>query len=279
MKKQFFSWRQAILEAELQPTSKHVLLTLACHMNDAGESCYPSIELLCRETGLSNRTVITHLQIATEEGWIKVDKHGFAGRQWARNEYRISWPEAVNEVHDHASQGSERGSPPYIGEAVKEVHHPEDEAVNLTQEGSEPDDNKAVKEVHTISSKNSSMSTPTPAAKKINGRKSGKITFRTYHDDCKAKGIKLIPENHGVFKYAKKMNIDSEMLYAAWYEFKHDHMDRNDKKQLDWPKVFLVYVRKNYLRIWNVDHAGSFTWSNKGHQTRKAMKGDVEGDL
>jgi hypothetical protein len=113
----------------------------------------------------------------------------------------------------------------------------------------------------------------------VNGNKSKGWTFRSYHDDCKAKGIKLIPENHGVFKYAQKMHIDLEMIYAAWYEFKYDHLERDDKKQKDWPKVFLVYVRKNYLRIWNVDQAGNFTWSNKGHQTRKAMKGDVEGDL
>lgn len=139
---QFYSWRQAILKSGLQATTRHVLLTLSCHMNDAGESCYPSIELLCEETGLSNRSVITHLKVAEEGGWIVVDKHGFSGQKWARNEYRIAWPnsptepkgeppKAVNDVH-HLGEGK----------VVKEVHH-------LQGEGSEPNDKKAVKEVHT----------------------------------------------------------------------------------------------------------------------------------
>ena len=143
---QFYSWRQAILKSGLPATTRHVLLTLSCHMNDAGESCYPSIDLLCEETGLSNRSVITHLKLAEEGGWIEVDKHGFSGQKWARNEYRIAWPKTpteppgepkkvVNDVHHLET------------EAVKEVHH-------LLPEGSEPNDKKAVKEVHTNYPKN-----------------------------------------------------------------------------------------------------------------------------
>ncbi len=99
---QFFSWRQAILKSTLPATTRHVLLTLACHMNDAGESCYPSIALLCEETGLSNRTVIDHIEKAAQAGWIVVDQHGFSGQKWKRNEYRIAWPKVV--------EGGEGGS-------------------------------------------------------------------------------------------------------------------------------------------------------------------------
>lgn len=129
-----FSWRQAVLESELQATTKLVLLTLACHMNDAGESCFPSIQKLCKETSLSNRAVITHLQVAADLGWIEISKHGFAGQQWARNEYRPSWP-----------QGSELPSLPQGGEPASLPP----KAVNVVPKGSEPDDGKAVKEVHT----------------------------------------------------------------------------------------------------------------------------------
>src|SRR3990167_2974712 len=92
------SWRGFILKSKLQPTTKHVLLTLACHMNDAGESCYPSIQMLCDETGLSKQTLITHLRIAVESGWICTSKLGLAGQRWARKEYWITWPEQ-QEVH------------------------------------------------------------------------------------------------------------------------------------------------------------------------------------
>lgn len=127
----FFSWRQAILKSGLRATTKHVLLTLSCHMNDAGESCYPSIDLLCQETSLSKRAVITHLQLALNAGWIGVRVHGFSGRSWARNEYHIKWPdsadgwdsfkddEVVHQVHRPSN------------EVVHEVHHPGNEAVNV----------------------------------------------------------------------------------------------------------------------------------------------------
>ncbi|WP_429497068.1 hypothetical protein ACQUFY_10885 [Robbsia andropogonis] len=63
------------------------MLTLSCHVNDAGEQAYPSIRLLAFETGLSRQAVITHLQCAEVAGWVRIRKHGFAGQKWSRNEY------------------------------------------------------------------------------------------------------------------------------------------------------------------------------------------------
>jgi|GEM_PF-6223465 len=131
----FFSWRKAILKSALPPTTRHVLLTIGCHMNDAGESCFPSIKLLCEETGLSNRAVITHIHNATELGWITVGRHGFAGQKWAAHEYRPAWPhnlrnaadsleKAVNEVHDLSKKAVNviPKAVNVIPKAVKEVH-------------------------------------------------------------------------------------------------------------------------------------------------------------
>lgn len=128
--RQFFSWRAAILKSGLQPTTRHVLLTLACHMNDAGESCYPSLELLVEETGLTKRSIITHLNLAREAGWIEVEQHGFRGQKWRRNEYRIAWP--------NMDEGSERASPPLDG-------------------GGENNDTKVVNVVHHSTTENSSV--------------------------------------------------------------------------------------------------------------------------
>ncbi|SRR5258708_1629567 len=101
--KPFFSWRHALINcdrSELAATTRHVLLTLSCHMNTAGESCYPSIKRLSRETGLSPQTVMKHLSLARAAGWISVRRHGFRGQTWRRNEYAIAWPseKAVNQV-------------------------------------------------------------------------------------------------------------------------------------------------------------------------------------
>jgi len=147
---QFFSWRSAVLKSDLQPTTRHVLLTLSCHMNDAGESCYPTIETLVLETGLSRPAVIKHLKIAKDLGWIRIDKHGFSGQRWSRNDYQISWP-SVNE-------GGQPRLPPSACEAVK--------AVNVVAEGSKRGSGKAVNQVNPSTPVNSPrvLQTPTPSA-------------------------------------------------------------------------------------------------------------------
>lgn len=69
-----FSWRRAILEAtaeELPPTRAHCLLVLSCHMNDAGDGCWPSQGRLAAETKLTRRAVQIHLAAAEEAGWIQ----------------------------------------------------------------------------------------------------------------------------------------------------------------------------------------------------------------
>jgi hypothetical protein len=144
MAKPFFSWRQAVLESNLQATTRHVLLTLGCHMNDVGESCFPSIETLCHETGLSNKTVIEHIKVAKEAGFISVNRAHKTGKEWARNEYRIQWPETVE-------NGSVAATPP------EKAVNLAPKAVNLTDEGSVIDGEKAVYQLHTSTSVNSTV--------------------------------------------------------------------------------------------------------------------------
>ena len=134
MTKPLFSWRHAILESDLPPTTRHVLLTLSCHMNDVGESCYPTIDTLARETGLSKRAVITHIQSANKLGWIKVGEHGFRGQRWRSHEYSVGMP---------ASEGGASSSPASI-----------EMVVNLVPEGGEPrskNSEKVVNDVHSNS--------------------------------------------------------------------------------------------------------------------------------
>ena len=77
-----FRWRSAIAQSELQPTTRHVLLTLSLHMNELGENCFPSTRTLAKETGLSERSVCTHLQMAKELGWLIKELHRYTSRGW-----------------------------------------------------------------------------------------------------------------------------------------------------------------------------------------------------
>lgn len=100
-KAMLFSWREALLRSGLSPTTRHVLLTLACHMNEFGAGCFPSTRTLALETGLSRRTVETHLAVARDAGWILVEPRGASGRAWRRHQYRLSWPPVLAKEVPH----------------------------------------------------------------------------------------------------------------------------------------------------------------------------------
>jgi hypothetical protein len=136
-----YTWRAAILKSNLAPTTRHVLLTLSCYVNDIGQSAHPSTKLLTADTGLSERSVITHLQIAKERGWLKVAKHGFGGQKWAHNEYFPCCPAA-----DYDEIPTEKGAePPSV--APEKALNLLPKALNVLPEGTEPNDKKALKEV------------------------------------------------------------------------------------------------------------------------------------
>ena len=134
MSTQVFSWRHAVISSALSPTTRHVLLTLACHVSDAGDACFPSIDQLVAETGLSRRSVIDHLHAAQAAGWLLIGLHGFRGQKWRSHEYVIAVPaggisapetvggeslpnaclwEDVGSCGDRiAAEGGERAAPP-----------------------------------------------------------------------------------------------------------------------------------------------------------------------
>ncbi|MET4294752.1 hypothetical protein ABIB06_006585 [Bradyrhizobium sp. LB8.2] len=109
-----WSWKQKIWESKLSATTKIVLQALASHLNDFGDPMFPSQERLAKLCSLSERAIITHLQVAEDEGWIKPRKRELKGKKWAANEYIACWPDGVNDV---PSRGEPR-SP----DGVKEVH-------------------------------------------------------------------------------------------------------------------------------------------------------------
>lgn len=150
-----YTWRQAIQKSRLPSTTKHVLLNLACYINDAGQAAFPSIDQQAADTGLSRRAVITHLK-SVEGRWLSVTKHGYGGQKWARNEYLPRLPdepdldvkglptEAFNAAEE-GMEGGERGSPP---SAEKSGEGGERGSPPSGPEGGEPDDKKAVNVVH-----------------------------------------------------------------------------------------------------------------------------------
>ncbi|WLE58371.1 hypothetical protein GIY62_14675 [Burkholderia plantarii] len=157
-----WTWRQAIIKSDLPSTTRHVLLTLACHMNDAGEQMFPSVRLLAFETNLSRQAVMKHMQAAAAAGWVRTSKHGYSGLKWARNEYDPCIPDdfVPRKFDEGAPNERKSGGQP---DAEKAVNHVDQEngakvndddisagkAVNVVTEGGQSDAEKAVNHVDT----------------------------------------------------------------------------------------------------------------------------------
>jgi len=85
-----FSWRAAICDSDLPPTTRLVALTLSLHMNERGGSAFPKQATLARESGLNVETVRDHLRMLRETGWLVALTYATPGRPV---EYAASIPQ------------------------------------------------------------------------------------------------------------------------------------------------------------------------------------------
>lgn len=130
-----FTWRSAVASKHgpKSPTTRHVLLTLSLYMSEKGDSCFPSIETLTEDTGLSRRAVLSHIKKAREDGWIDRKLLGMAGQKWRRSEYRATVPASYFEAEKAQSEARKKvvhemhpDNPNVVHEVHKVVHevHP-----------------------------------------------------------------------------------------------------------------------------------------------------------
>ncbi|WP_286694057.1 DnaT-like ssDNA-binding domain-containing protein [Spongiibacter sp. UBA1325] len=148
----FFTWRSAILDSDLASTTKLVLLVISTYMDDHGGGAFPSTLTISEKAGLSERAVCTHIEKAREAGFITSHKEKKRGRDWARNSYRIAFPDkpgtepdSVAESDAQNSEGTEPDSVPCSQapetQAVRGLQGQENEALNDVQyqkRGTEP---------------------------------------------------------------------------------------------------------------------------------------------
>lgn len=105
------AWRRAICSpaGPASPTTRYVLLALAARMDGAG-CCVRSESQLAEDTGLVKRSVITHLQLAVEDGWIARCRRRPRGRLHQSYVYEVRFPACFD--------GNARG------DEVQEMHQP-----------------------------------------------------------------------------------------------------------------------------------------------------------
>lgn len=65
-----FTWRGAIADADLPGPTKCTAYALSLHMSERGDSCFPSVGTMARESGFSERTVRQALRDLESDGWL-----------------------------------------------------------------------------------------------------------------------------------------------------------------------------------------------------------------
>lgn len=96
--------------------------------------------------------------------------------------------------------------------------------------------------------------------------KSRGTVLRTYLDECKAAGVKPIPDDHYSRSFASDAGIASDMLAMCWFSFVEDHTTggRKAKKYKDWAQAFGNAVKANWYKFWFVDNDGLVQWTSQG---------------
>ena len=157
-----FRWRDAVASAHGpdSPTTRFVLVFLSLDADQDGGSCFPSTRRLATRTGLSRTCVMSHLDSAEEDGWIRRRPVGTdRGQGWRRSVYDLLIPpEVVNDV-DHDT-----------GKVVNEVDHVggqrglpgSGEGGQPHEQGGQPDGVKVVNEVDLTSPVTSPKTSPPP---------------------------------------------------------------------------------------------------------------------
>ncbi len=227
MKKQVWEWREAIQISELPSTTRLVLFNLSCYLNSKGGNCFPSVDTQSSDTGLSKKAVITHLQTASEAGFIVIKKHGFAGQKWSRNEYFPAFPEwviqkinaEINEsiVIQDGSEGGERGTPP-------------------SDERRCTSGNKAVNDVHPNSTTN------LPVVRKNNNKKKSEgLTLAQWEEKF---GSPLCVDM--LSSWIKDARADADAVRPLIAEFR-EKVTAQGRMYADFAAAFKVWLRSGWL--------------------------------
>lgn len=99
-----FSWQAAVIASELESTTKLVLLVIGSYMNQHGDGAFPSYATIAKNASLNRATVIRHVDIAVEGGWVgkrsRVRTNADDGRtENDSNLYSISFPLVAESNH------------------------------------------------------------------------------------------------------------------------------------------------------------------------------------
>ncbi|GEM_PF-5258167 len=115
---------------------------------------------------------------------------------------------------------------------------------------------------------------PTPAPAKPERKKRQDTTLADFLSNCREQGVKPVPEDHAIRRWAAEAGMSDEMLQIAWLAFRERYTDDANyagKRYKDWAAHFANSVKDNWFSLWFASGADGVQWSSKGLMRKQAL--------
>lgn len=90
-----WSWTDAVMKSNVPPLTKYVCLNIARYLSSTGKGWRITVSQMMHDTGLSNRTLATHLERARKAGLLTIVRHHDGRGHRTVTEYRPRFPDGA----------------------------------------------------------------------------------------------------------------------------------------------------------------------------------------
>lgn len=278
-----FNFVKAVRQISMPPTTKLVAITLATYADYETGECYPSIQTLMDDTGLSNRAVGLHIKHIENLGILVVDRSN-GRRSYYRFDVEIL-SKAVTQGHSSDNESSDSDN--------NTSDSDDSEPVTLTQQPVTLVQ-KAVTQGHT-NYQEQPIEQPIERSSNTHEEKISQppVQFVQYHNfdlakisvielgqkysTLKSDFIELSKPRHPDLDQHDLENLFDE--FGDWFASPNDYGKQSFKTAQKWAVAFLIWVNNNKHKLINRKAKNSVTEQsgrNKPIQTPSAYQAKQE---
>ena len=278
-----FNFVKAVRQISMPPTTKLVAITLATYADYETGECYPSIQTLMDDTGLSNRVVCQHIKNIEKMGILVADRSN-GRRSYYRFDVEIL-SKAVTQGHSSDNESSDSDNNTSDSDDIEPVTFMQ-QPVTLVQ--------KAVTQSHT-NYQEQPIEQPIERSSNTHEEKISQppAQFVQYHNfdlakisvielgqkysTLKSDFIELSKPRHPDLDQHDLENLFDE--FGNWFASPNDYGKQSFKTAQKWAVAFLTWVNNNKHKLINRKAKNSVTEQsgrNKPIQTPSAYQAKQE---
>lgn len=100
------------------------------------------------------------------------------------------------------------------------------------------------------------------------------VTLAKYLENCKANGVKPVPDDHFIRAWCVDAKIPTDMLQVAWVVFREKYLGDEKlkgKRYKDWAGHFATAVKDRWHGLWFIGEDGTPAWTSTGLQRKQVL--------